>query len=182
MTTVLDQKIASFTDAVKKAIHNENWHAALSIALTLPDICGNLQDPDPKSSTRKKYVTFFNDFLKPKYVRNIGASKEEYEFLNGRDMYALRCSFLHSGTVDITKQSIRDVLDGYIFIEPDKVNGNFIHMNQIDDTLQLQIDAFCLEIIDGVHSWLKSYKENEEIQERAKLMIDILNPSNGIRI
>ncbi|MGM0970840.1 MAG: hypothetical protein ACQEWR_19985 [Bacillota bacterium] len=89
---------------------------------------------------------------------------------------------MHSGTVDISQQSIRDVLDGYIFIEPDKVNGNFIYMNQVDDTLQLQIDAFCLEIIDGVNVWLKSYKSNEEIQERAKLMIDIIDPSGGFGI
>ncbi|MGM0970841.1 MAG: hypothetical protein ACQEWR_19990 [Bacillota bacterium] len=78
MTTVLEQKIDSFTNAVKLSIRNENWHGALSIALTLPDICGNLQDPD--STTRKKYIAFFNDFLKPKYVHSVGAYKKSMSF------------------------------------------------------------------------------------------------------
>jgi len=180
MTTVLEQKINNFTCAVKKAIQHENWYAALAIALTLPDICGKLQNPSLGST--KRYIGFFNDFLKPKYVYKIGALQREHEFLNGNDMYALRCSFLHSGTVDISSERIQEALNKYAFLKPDKVNRQVVHMNQIGNTLQLQIDKFCLEVIAGVDIWLKSYKNDEEIQARANSMIDIIDPSNGVRI
>ncbi|WIT27628.1 hypothetical protein [Bacillus phage SPbetaL5] len=180
MSTVLEHKISNFTSAVEKSIESENWHSALALALALPDICGNLQDPE--SSSSRKYIIFFNDFLREKYTRKIGASEEEYEFLNGKDMYALRCSFLHAGEVGISKQRIKSILDGYIFLKPDKFRKSFVHMNQIDDKLQLQIDAFCREIIEGVNAWVKAYLNVQEIQNRAELMIDIIDPSNGFRI
>ncbi|MCY8798279.1 hypothetical protein [Bacillus inaquosorum] len=180
MSTVLERKINNFTSAVEKSIESENWHSALALALTLPDICGNLQDPDRSSS--RKYISFFNDFLKDKYTRKIGASMEEREFLNGKDMYALRCSFLHAGEIDISRQSIRNVLDGYIFFKPDKFAGDFVHRNRIDNKLQLRIDAFCMEIIEAVNAWVKAYSSVQEIQDRAELMIDIIDPSNGFRI
>ncbi|MCY8499826.1 hypothetical protein [Bacillus atrophaeus] len=180
MPTVLESTIHNFTNAVEKSIEDENWHSALALALALPDICGNLQDPN--RSTANKYISFFNDFLKQKFTRKIGESKENYEYLNGKDMYALRCSFLHAGEVEISKQRIRDVLDGYIFLKPDRHNRVFAHMNKINDTLQLQIDVFCNEIIQAVNEWLKAYSNVQEIQERAELMIDILDPTNGISI
>lgn len=180
MTTVLEQKINNFTCAVKKAIQDENWYAALAIALTLPDICGKLQNPSLGST--KRYIGFFNDFLKPKYVHKIGALQREHEFLNGNDMYALRCSFLHSGTIEISNQRIQEVLNKFVFLAPDKVNGHIVHMHQLDKTLQLQIDMFCLEVIDGVEIWIKSFKNDEEIQSRADSMIDIIESSNGVSI
>ncbi len=31
-----------FTRAIEKSIKSENWYAALTLALTIPDICGRL--------------------------------------------------------------------------------------------------------------------------------------------
>ena len=44
-----------FISAVNKSLENENWYAALFIALTLPDICGKIQYPYLNSS-EKRYV------------------------------------------------------------------------------------------------------------------------------
>ena len=37
--------LAPFIDAVRDALAQKNWYAALALALTLPDICGDLQKP-----------------------------------------------------------------------------------------------------------------------------------------
>ncbi|ANB49230.1 hypothetical protein CHR37_04625 [Bacillus velezensis] len=176
MPSVLENKIKNFTNAVEKSIEDENWYSALALALALPDICGNLQDP--KRSSSDKYIGFFNDFIKQKYTRLIGDPKEPQEFLNGRDMYALRCSFLHAGEVEISKQRIKNVLDGYIFLKPNNII--YAHMNKVNDTLQLQIDVFCKHIIQAVNEWLISYKNIKEIEERAELMIDIVGSTDNI--
>ena len=35
-----------FTNAVIKSLATENWYSALSLALTLPDICGKVEQPE----------------------------------------------------------------------------------------------------------------------------------------
>ena len=176
MTTVLESKFYSFTDAVKKSLQSENWHAALAVALTLPDICGKLQDENLKST--KRYIKWFNQYLKNEYTIFIGADKKEHQFLTGEDMYALRCSFLHAGEVNIENQWVRKVLKDYKFVAP-RPNLT-VHRNQSGDTLQLQVDLFCLEICTAVESWIKDFKEDSKIQQKAEMMIDIVNPSEDL--
>jgi hypothetical protein len=91
MTNIVENKIGHFTNAIRKSLKEENWYAALSVALTLPDICGKLQNPDLGSSRR--YVMWFNDYLKPMYTGKVGPDRIEHVFLSGEDAYALRCSY-----------------------------------------------------------------------------------------
>ncbi|MFL0475595.1 hypothetical protein ACH0CI_26805 [Priestia sp. 179-F W1.4 NHS] len=180
MVTVLESKLFGFTNAIKKALQSENWHAALAVSLTLPDICGKLQDENLKST--KRYVKWYNQYLKDQYTMLIGADKKEHQFLTGEDMYALRCSFLHAGEVNIENQWVRKVLKDYKFVAP--IPNRTLHMNQSGDTLQLQVDLFCLDICTAVENWIEDFKGNEKIQQRAEMMIDIvgLDPSGDFSL
>jgi len=82
-----------FTNSIEKSLENENWYAALSLALTLPDICANVSSPATGSKVR--YVSWFNQYMLSKYTRQVGADKSEHVFLCGEDCYALRCALLH---------------------------------------------------------------------------------------
>jgi hypothetical protein len=180
MTTILEKKILGFTDAVKRAIENENWYAALAVSLTLPDICGKLQDEN--LSSNKRYVKWFNEYLKKEYTSFVGADRREHQFLTGEDMYALRCSYLHAGEVNIESQWIRKVLKDYKFVAPDKKHNNFIHRNQINDTLQLQVDQFCLDVCKAIESWVEDFKNDVNIQHKAEMMIDIVDISGDFSL
>ncbi|MED4060261.1 hypothetical protein [Priestia megaterium] len=173
MTTVLESKFFDFTNAIKKSLESENWHAALTVSLILPDICGKLQDEN--LSSNKRYVKWFNRYLKQQYTSFVGADNIEHEFLTGEDMYALRCSFLHAGGVDIENQWIRKVLSGFKFVPP-KPN-RFVHKNhnEINGTLQLQVDQFCLEICNAVENWVQDFKGDSKVQQKVKMMIDIVD-------
>lgn len=43
---IIQMKKSNFTNAVKNSLEQENWYSALTLALTLPDICGKLENPD----------------------------------------------------------------------------------------------------------------------------------------
>jgi len=43
---------------IHTAIKNKNWHVALFASLTLPDICGKIENPSQSSSDR--YINWFN--------------------------------------------------------------------------------------------------------------------------
>lgn len=153
------------TEAVRAAIKDKNWHGALSLSLTLPDICGKLQSPTAKSGPRFK--AWWEKYCADKYT--VGPSRRK--ILSGSDAYALRCAFLHEGGDDITEQQARDVLSRFTFIYPPD-NGS-MHCNLFGDTLQLQVDRFCTDICDGVDAWLKEFSADNEVQGRLKELLII---------
>jgi hypothetical protein len=139
-----------FVGAVKSAIAQENWYAALTLALTLPDICGRLEAPTAKS--KERYVQWCTIHLTPRYTSRIGADSQEHVFLYGEDCYALRCAVLHEGADDIVSQHTRRALNSFQFIRPPQTG--LIHCNQIGSRLQLQVDRFCFDICAGVEDWI----------------------------
>lgn len=168
--TVLQQKIYPFTQSLKEAIETKNYYAALTVSLILPDICSKLEYPDEKN-TGKRYSRWYDKYMSKKYNTNLGSIKRKSSFLSGNDFYALRCSFLHQGETEIINQKAREVLNNFRFIEPP--NGNYIHNNKIDDTLQLQVDVFCNDILQGVYEWVKKKESSKPINERAHNLISI---------
>lgn len=169
---IIKDKISNFTIAVRKAIIQENWYAALTLALTLPDICGKLERPNIKS-TFVRYSKWFDEYMLYKY--SFESFGKKVILLSGRDTYALRCSYLHGGEADITEQHRREVLDGFVFMVSEKVNGEYIgsHKIQINNILQLRIDLFCKDICDSVDDWIERNKSNVRIQKSAANMLEL---------
>lgn len=68
--------------------------SAITLALTLPDICGARMYPYEKNSSRR-YAAWFDQYV----AANYRSSSEEHEcYFNGNDCYQLRCVFLHEGS------------------------------------------------------------------------------------
>lgn len=139
-----------FTRAIEKALNDENWYAALGLALALPDICANVFSPTEGS--QRRYVRWYNQYMLPKYTRQVGADREEHVFLQGEDCYALRCALLHEGSHDISEQRAQQVIENFNFVVPPQ--GWEVHMNQMKNALQLQVDIFCRDICSSVHQWI----------------------------
>jgi hypothetical protein len=164
---ILEEKINNFTNAIRDSLENKNWYAALTLALTLPDICGRLEFPEKSSS--KRFIHWFNNYLVDKYTLKI--RDYTHVFLSGEDAYALRCAYLHQGEVNIEDQWVQKALTEFLFIEPPE-NGS-MHCNQSNDLLQLQVDAFCRDICEGIEKWVEDVSSDQEIQKRAKKLLTI---------
>ncbi|WP_420957575.1 hypothetical protein [Burkholderia gladioli] len=165
-----------FTTAVREAIAQRNWYSSLAMALTLPDVCANLETPDQGS--RARYVRWFEEWVQDKYTSHFGLDRTI--FLSGNDCYALRCSYLHEGAGDIQGQRAREALDRFHFITPPP-GGSIVHNNRINAALQLQVDIFANDIADSVDAWSSSVKENPDIQTRIGSLLIIHNSDHGIR-
>lgn len=152
-------------DAVRLSIQERNWYAALSVALALPDICAKLEDPS-QSGTERRYVDWFNRFLAPSYQGVVAG--EPHTFLTGADLYALRCAYLHEGDFDISTQRARKVLESYVFVATPP--GTIVHLNQMNNILQLHVDIFCQEVCAAVEAWMATVAPSADVQTRiAKL-------------
>ncbi|MCK4368107.1 MAG: hypothetical protein KAV68_00325 [Dehalococcoidales bacterium] len=155
--------------AVKEALEQGNWYAALFMALALPDICGNIQYPQLKSEQR--YVQWFNKYPGCKYIHEVGADGQKHVFLSGEDCYALRCSLLHEGSDVISHQRCRKVLDSFLFL----TKGS--HCNYCDVNgrtfLQLNVGEFYKDICNAVENWLDDIASDNSIQKELSNMITI---------
>ena len=168
-----------FTDSIRLAVQAKNWYGALTGALSLPDVCGKLESPDVGSQQR--YSAWFERWVQPKYTHQLGGRLgQQHIFLSGRDCYALRCSYLHEGGGQIEHQRAREALVSFHFITPPG-NGSVIHMNQFNNTLQLQVDIFSNDIASAADQWSESVAGNEPIQARIKELIVIHDGANGVR-
>ncbi|OIG76513.1 hypothetical protein A7M82_12695 [Acinetobacter baumannii] len=152
-----------FINALETSIRTENWYSVLFISLSLPDICGKIDEPTLGSKQRT--INWFNKYLRKIYTRKIGSNRIEHTFLSGSDFYALRCAYLHEGSNDITSQKAQETLERIRFIQPD--TNVCIHRNQINNTLQLQVSEFGKEILEAVKEW--TYDVSKDPIKKAKL-------------
>jgi len=167
-----------FTTAIRAAADAENWYAALSMALSLPDVCGRLEQPSVGS--KKRYVAWFQKWIEPKYTLRIGHPGTLHVFLCGEDCYALRCSYHHEGGGNIVEQGrARKALRDFHFTTPPR-NGT-VHMNQVGDTLQLQVDIFANDMATAVDAWSTAVACEADIQGRLAALLTVHDGSKGVR-
>jgi hypothetical protein len=159
--------VSHLIGGVRHAVASQSWHAALGLALALPDICGRLQAPSTRS-TEARYAAWFKTFIEPSYFHRVAG----VTMLTASDCYALRCAYLHEGDIDITGQSARHSLDRFAFVAPRA--GSIRHRNRMNNMMQLQVDLFCEEICAGVEAWLATVASDAAIQGRIALLPTIV--------
>ena len=166
-------------ESVEISVRNQNWYSALAVALTLPDICASLESNDGNSSG-DRYARWFDENVGDRYKFHVGADREPVTFLAGGDCYALRCTVLHQGMFDISNQRARRALTGFKFIVPPQ--GQQIHCNMFNDSLQLQVDVFVIDIVESVRAWRDRLRGTSLVEERLNNMaeISVLAPSQAL--
>jgi hypothetical protein len=147
--------------SIEKSIMTENWYSAISMALTIPDICGWLETPTDTS--QKRYEAWFNKYLLSFYTSTFHGPN--FTFLSGRDCYALRCAFLHEGTDEILRQRAREVITRFVF----STTGS--HRCMFESILLLNVQVFCAELCLATRQWIHDNATNLDIQERLKELL-----------
>lgn len=78
---------------------------------------------------------------------------------------------MHSGREDITNERSQQVLEAFCFVVPPE--GSTVHCNQTNKSLMLQIDIFCLDIVNGVKKLLSDLSNDRQAALRLGQMIKI---------
>lgn len=143
----------SLANSLKSSISSGNWYGALFLALSLPDILGRIKYPN--MSSQKRYSLWFKEYIQEKYTTRNGVH------LSGNDCYALRCSALHEGSEWIEKQRAREIVKRFKFYLPKE--GIIYHNNMFGGTLQLQVDIFCNDILEGVERFVEEHNISDEL-------------------
>jgi len=129
----------------------------LFLSLCLPDICGSLETPNEDVGVR--YKRWFKLNLATKYEPMFSAD----------DCYYFRCSCLHQGA-----ESHINLAHERIHFIPPPPRANIIHLNKLNDVLQMQIDIFCNDIADATDKWHESIAiKDEAIRTRLDSLIKV---------
>ena len=113
-------------DDMNKALDNDCFFSALSLALTLPDICGKAKYPNEKS-VRKRYIDWYDEYIGA-YEQSPG-EEGQMPYLSGEVVYQLRCSFLHQGNPNVDKDKIDEEcckIDKFVLMTEKKKEFNIL--------------------------------------------------------
>jgi len=158
--------------SLQLSVDNKNWYGALLIALSIPDICSKLENPE--LYTNKRYPDWFDKYKDDNYKSH----------LTGRDCYALRCSYLHEGSHIIEGQTIREIISKFSF-SPEGIHlcsFKNIYVGSKDDgknICHLSVKNFCEDMIRFATKWLTVIESNKDIQNRINEMLKI-NDTNEL--
>lgn len=143
-----------------RAFESESFISSLSLALSLPDICGNYLYTN--DSSRNRYSKWFDQFVAFNYIGPDGTS-----YFDGEDCYQLRCVFLHEGmnTPHVErKRTLYNLIQFRIF--DDGPLNNVDHFEQLwtnDELsnmftqLDLNLNKFISAINQGVNEFIRQY-------------------------
>jgi hypothetical protein len=150
--------VEHITNSILSCVASRNWHAALALALTIPDTCGQIEYPDwaGPGQTGKRYPAWFDTWVKEKLFR-IGHDGKEFP-MSGADCYALRNAYLHTGV----KEARPPEHSGYRLIVP--TSGNLANMStagagDTDIVLYVGTESLCSAVCDGAREWTASIIE-----------------------
>jgi len=90
--------IKELTWEICKCLKDGYYMAALTSALTIPDMCGKAEFPDLKN-TGDRYKRWFDKYIGNHEKERHGETGMPY--LSGELVYSLRCSLLHQGNPNI---------------------------------------------------------------------------------
>ena len=150
---------------IEEALKFKLYYIALMVSLTIPDICGALEDPE--ANVGQRYKKWFDEYIADKYKGHVGPKDNgsDVTFLSDDDCYYFRCSILHQAITQHDKSSY----DRILISEPSPITcHNNIVGYEDNKILQINIENFCNDMISGARNWWDTNKDDKTIQENLK--------------
>ncbi|MDE7178660.1 MAG: hypothetical protein K2O59_12690 [Lachnospiraceae bacterium] len=98
--------IPVYVNDIRCALKNKCYFTALSLTLTLPDICGIAEFPNKPVSER--YITWYDKYLGAYMAHGKGSLCENDPWLSGEIVYNLRNTYLHQGNPGIASDKVKE--------------------------------------------------------------------------
>ena len=96
--------IEIYVNDIRNALKNQSYFSALSLALTLPDICGMAEYPNKQVAER--YIGWYNKYIGD-YVKNEEPFNQS-PYLSGEMVYNLRNTYLHQGSPNVDASKVKE--------------------------------------------------------------------------
>lgn len=148
---------------IKIALDYNLFHVALGMALTLPDICGNIEFKETK--VKKRYIDWCNS-----YLYNQGFINNDKKVISGEDCYLLRCAVLHSNNLKLKENRtfllrISSTKDKGIYTES--------QLKESSKYIELDIRHLCHILCNAAEEYYQQHTEKKDFEEHNYKILDI---------
>lgn len=191
------------TSAVREALSKECWLPALTLALTIPDIGGQVEYPEfvnkeGRLLVGKQYREWFNNHVAHFFADETGFDedcKPMNPYFTGDMCYQLRCSVLHSGQ-DVVDFEFGEKVDGFDYEYEFEIRlhacdnyGEWWFDSNAEDNpvrhvhVRIDLEKLCNSLCDAADRRIDELKTNEFSEHEVRI-VDIqarLQRLNGNR-
>jgi hypothetical protein len=140
---------------IEEALSKHIYYLALFCAASIPDICSALETVN-NATDKNKYKKWFTEYIVPIDPKKYGAEGN----LKEDDLWKIRCSLFHQG-----KTTNQNEYKRMLFIEPPNqtysIHCCIVGYNTSEQSLLIEIDKFCKDIINGGRTWVENNKNNQ---------------------
>ena len=153
---------------IREALNNKTYIAALALALTLPDICCQIEN-GVSNGEEKTYKKWVNDHLDSKSFEFPGFKKNTF---NGEMCYALRCKILHNGNTEVQDKKGIDI-DSFILTKPDF--PNYCHGYKYEEegmqdgttryVTYIGVDYLCEELCFAAENFYNNWQNKDDFDK-----------------
>lgn len=169
---------------IKKACKADALRSAYALALTLPDICGQIEYP--QKSCKERYSLWIDNFLEETenngIIDIIIADKESQHKaikIDGAMYYKLRCQYLHAGNTDLMEEN-GEGIDFQFVITGTQDEGYYANLLfSIKDKKVLLVDIRN-EINKLVHSAINYYKNHGTKGDFSNHTVEIMDMERNL--
>jgi hypothetical protein len=126
---------------IEAALKHGLYYLAVTMALTMPDVCATLEDPRAYSGYNE-YCAWYNKNL-----------AQVFPFMSAEDCYSLRCGVVHQGGMGLKTK--RKMYSRVIFTLPSP-EGSSAHNCVFNTMLQFDAIEFCRSITASVRLWYRT--------------------------
>ena len=166
-------------EEIESDMEIEKWQSALALALTIPDICGQVEfshivvkrrDGTTKRNVGEQYRQWFSKYVEPYYADESGWNNEFKAikpFFTAEMCYQLRNSFLHSGSDDC--ELIEYCFSLHINSSDSYHAGN--HDNGIHASIDIKL--LCERICTSARKFYSKWSNKKDFEDRQCEWVDI---------
>lgn len=161
--------IEHLVNEIECCLKNDLQIAALTMALTLPDICAKAycvsENDGHNRNNRERYVRWYNDFVVTPAKERIPMENANAFVLSGELVYKLRCAMLHESNP--TVKGAAENITGFSLLWRSASSRSrtaierctFLDAENQPQSLTVDIVSLCCEICRAALSY---YRENKE--------------------
>ena len=191
---------ASFTflhriEEVELNIEDGRWQSALALALTLPDICGDVAFPEivkryrdgrvmldrQKKPTRDvggQFVRWFDEFAAPFFK---ASASDPSPYICGERCWQLRCEYLHQNKGFLNDEDGHDSVRFHLGIN---CGTSVCQLDQTSTSsgimdIRIDIEQFCLRMCQAARSYYDSVHKEKDFSLYNTPVLDFIQFKQG---
>lgn len=145
---------------IKYALKTKHYISALTLALTLPDICSQIEIKYEKE-TGVRYKKWLDKHIdKDLFIFPISGFEDNT--IDSEKIYSLRCHVLHSGNTNIEENKNINI-NKFILLKPDNNPSGYKYEESYDKngnlvkTSYIRVDYLCNIICDAAENFYNSW-------------------------